>query len=224
MEERDSSFLIDLEKVKLEKQLQTEKALEQLIGSFISYIDNEVNIREMVRAKQIFSHKTSISKVLLNEKSIKHHFNFWFGFDYITVIGSRLFDIFIRERKEMLSKPMLDLSGFLMLMYLQPVIIIGWKDNCLQYKSYFSSENRVEEGYWYPQTKLKLVQGKLTFIRVIQAGGKKAIIGPPIIVDETWRYEVELQLDDLKKYNQSRHRKYLKEHGIDYLTYEYREG
>ncbi|MCD8509991.1 MAG: hypothetical protein LRY73_09075 [Bacillus sp. (in: Bacteria)] len=149
MEKREASFIIDLQKVKIEKQQQTEKALNELLESFFRYLDKEVNIREKVRAREIFFYKTSLSKESIDDPTIAMHFKFWFGFDYVTVIGSRLFDIFIREKKKALSKPMLDISGFLMLMYLQPVTIIDSDSISLRFKSLLSAEDVTTEGCWF---------------------------------------------------------------------------
>ncbi|MCD8509992.1 MAG: hypothetical protein LRY73_09080 [Bacillus sp. (in: Bacteria)] len=69
-----------------------------------------------------------------------------------------------------------------------------------------------------------MTKGTLALLRLNQVGSKVTIVGPPIVVDEIWKPEALYQLEELKKQHSSSIRKYLKEYGIDYLTYEMREG
>lgn len=215
--------MIDFQKVKEERQQYMDHSFLELYESFFDYIEKEANIREKVRAKQIFLHKTNLPKESLQEKTIAPHFEHWFAFDYVTVIGSRLFDIFIREKKGLLSKSMLDISGFMMLMYLEPVRIVHGDKRLITYKKLAGPPDLTFEGesFLFSQT---MIEGELAFVRTINVGYREKFIGPPIVIEKPKEGEVMNRLNEVMKQDLPAIRKYLKEHGIDYLRYQKREG
>ncbi len=97
-----------------QKQTEADQALHELYESYFSWLEKNTNLREKVRAKHIFKEKTDMHPDKLNETSWLLQFEHWFAFDYVTVIGSRMFDLFVRKNQGYMTKKMLELSGLIM--------------------------------------------------------------------------------------------------------------
>ncbi|MBU9713722.1 hypothetical protein [Evansella tamaricis] len=214
MNKKQMTFLVDFQQIKQNKQQVMEQSLSELYSMFFDYMEQKVNIREKIRAKQIFFHKTKNSREQFSNV-IAPHFEHWFAFDYVTVIGSRMFDIFIREKKGTLSKSMLDLSGFMMLMALEPVKILEVNGKIIKYEKVFNKCKETASCYLFlPEVKKQ----DLVFIRILTVGTEKKIIGPIFAIDPP---RCNLIIEQINKVNeQGNLRKYLKEYGIDYLRYQ----
>ncbi|WP_088032985.1 hypothetical protein [Evansella clarkii] len=217
MDEKHASFIIDFETVKQQKQKYMENALMDLYEKLFTYIDKEANIREKVRAKQIFSHKTGIPAEYILEQDTALHFEHWFAFDYITVAGSRMFDLFVREKQEELTKPMLDLSGFMMLMALEPVHVKAVEDDNITFSGVLENFVEEREAVFFLKGSFNIQEGDTVFLRIVRAGFKNFIIGPPFSVDDGKATEILTEIRTAGK--EGRVRKYLKESGIDYLRH-----
>ncbi|UTR11424.1 hypothetical protein MM300_03580 [Evansella sp. LMS18] len=217
MDEKHASFIIDFETVKEQKQKHMENALMELYEKLFTYIDKEANIREKVRAKQIFSHKTGIPAEYILEHNTALHFEHWFAFDYITVTGSRMFDLFVREKQEELTKPMLDLSGFMMLMALEPVHIKAVEDDEIIFSGALDSSGGEREAVFFLKSSFSIKEGDTVFLRIVRAGFKNFIIGPPFAVADSDVADILSEIKTAGK--EGRVRKYLKESGIDYLRH-----
>ncbi|MBU9721088.1 MULTISPECIES: hypothetical protein [Bacillaceae] len=215
MERKQSFFLIDFEKVKQEKQAHIERSLFDLYTHFFEYMEQHTNIREKVRAKKLFSHKTKIDILdIETDNVIGAHFEHWFAFDYITVVGSRMFDLFVREKKGDLTKSMLDLSGFFMLMSLEPVQIDEVTGSTVVYNSYFSSTSDTAKFFLFSP---EVTAGDLVFMRVLNVGSVKKVIGPAFSIMKQRESEVLQEVMLLKQ--SKNYRTKMKENGIDYLRY-----
>ena len=213
---RHESFLIDFQQVKDKKQNHIERSLTELYELFFSYMEHEANIREKVRAKQLFAHKTKVPGELVLEQPNTLHFEHWFAFDYVTVIGSRMFDLFIREKKGELTKTMLDLSGFMMLMSLEPVRVKEVYDNSVIIESLYTGEIR-EANFFIIIPELK--KGEFSFVRTLRAGFKEMVFGPAFSIDAKNEGKVISELEKVYTSEDVTIKKYLKESGIDYFRY-----
>ncbi|WP_096189769.1 hypothetical protein [Evansella halocellulosilytica] len=213
MKNEKATFLVDFQKMKEKKQSDAENTLLDLYESLFQYIEKEANLREKVRAKHIFAHKVGIPKGEPMASDIHMHFEHWFAFDYITVVGSRMFDLFIRDKKETMSKKMLELSSFLLLMTFEPVRLQETEKNYVNYKSIITKENKQATPFIFP------IEGKyddIVLIRTVQTGFKQMMIGPTIPLNDHGAALITKKLENHQ--NSVIHkRKYLKEYGIDYL-------
>ncbi len=221
MAKRRTSFVVDFNKLRSEKQSKSEQALMDVYDLFFTYIENNANLREKVRAKHLFKHKTQQPKEQAFDKLMNLHFEHWFAFDYVTVIGSRMFDLFIRDQKEAFTKPMLDLCGHLMLMTLEPVKIMKYDHTKIEVKRLMTGEI----DYVYPFLFSPVVEtGNVAFMRIAPVGFKQKVIGPVFTVYGKEENRVNTQIADaIRKTDdpnqQVRLKRFMKEYGIDYLRY-----
>ncbi|MEC2078246.1 hypothetical protein [Metabacillus fastidiosus] len=89
--------VIDLQEHRINKEVRLEKAMIDHYEQLMLYIKHRVNIREKVRAKVIFSEKVgckSSSKFNTLEEQL---FLNWFAFDYTTVQGLTIYQIFLKH-------------------------------------------------------------------------------------------------------------------------------
>ncbi|ADU31523.1 hypothetical protein [Evansella cellulosilytica] len=212
-----SSVLVDFQEVKADKQSRLIHAFIELYSALFSYIEQEANIREKVRAKALFSKQTEITfESITKNKSVAPHFEHWFAFDYITIIGSRIFDLYLREQKHTLTKEMLEISSFMLLMYLHPVKLISKNDKSLQYIDIFQGNKIDAETFLF---ELRAEEGDIIFLRCLQVGFQKMIIGPSFIIDKQWKEVVMNELMTINDLEEGAIRKYLKENGMKYYKY-----
>ncbi|MDG5787038.1 hypothetical protein QA612_05995 [Evansella sp. AB-P1] len=214
MGNEERSSVINFQKLKEEKQYEIEKSFFQLYESLFSYIEEEANIREKVRAKQLFSHHLNLSNHDIYDKTVAGHFEHWFAFDYVTVIGSRMIDLFIRKKYEDFTKPMLDLSGFMLLSYLEPIHILDKNEKKVKFNRLFEQSTVEGETFLFSH---QFNPGDLAFVRTMNIGFKVMIIGPSFIINKSMEKEIKNHIEKVYKQGKDQMRKYLKEHGIDYL-------
>lgn len=218
MQRRKAEFLVDLQKVKKNKQKVIQNTFVDLYDWMFTFVQYEANLREKVRAKHLFCHKLGLDNNKELDPSLQVHFEHWLLFDYVTVVGSRLFDLFVRAKKSDMSKQMLELSGILMLTHLELFQVHDNKDDTVSVHPIFDETNKIIEASPYlfePDVKV----GDLVFMRISMVGFEKRIIGPTTVLAPPFEEKI---IEELKSvYNQGRpeYRRYLKEYGVDMLKY-----
>ncbi|PYZ97167.1 hypothetical protein CR205_00770 [Alteribacter lacisalsi] len=218
---KKTSFIIDFQKLRNEKQAKAEDSLTEVYDLFFTFIERQANLREKVRAKRLFSHKVNYPENQVFDRWIQLQFEHWFAFDYVTVIGSRMFDLFVREHRHQLSAPMLDLCGHLMLMSLEPAEVTGkGSGGNVKVKRLVNNEMMEVTSFL---SDLRGEEGDLVFMRFVPVGFKTFAAGPAFTVAREEKKQVTAQLEGLltekRKDSPAAVTRYMKEYGIDYLRY-----
>jgi len=217
MQRRKAEFLIDLQKVKMNKQKVMEHTFTDLYDWMFTFVQSEANLREKVRAKHLFCHKLGLDNKIELDPSWQVHFEHWLLFDYVTVVGSRLFDLFVRKKKKEMPKQMLELSGILMLMHLEAFRVHDVKDQSISVSSLFDPEKRDEVSPYLFKSDVK--ENDLVFMRISSIGFHKRIIGPTAVIDPSFEDKIIEKLKLVHNQGQPEYRRYLKEYGVDMLKY-----
>ncbi|WP_416151526.1 hypothetical protein ACM26V_11345 [Salipaludibacillus sp. HK11] len=218
MERRKTEFLVNLEKVKKNKQKVMYETFSDLYDWMFTYVQSEANLREKVRAKHLFCHKLGLDNKKELPPSLQLHFEHWLLFDYVTVVGSRLFDLFVRAKKDEMSKRMLELSGILMLMHLEPFRIRKVEGQEISCTPLFKPEGkRIEARPFLFKTEFE--EGKIVFARISTIGFEKRIIGPSALILPMYEEQIIDKLNGIYNQGHQEFRRYLKEYGVDMLKY-----
>ncbi|AOM82138.1 hypothetical protein [Salisediminibacterium beveridgei] len=217
MERKKMEFVIDHERVLQEQEKRMMRLFHELYEELFLYIEHDTNLREKVRAKHTYRYRTGLPDhfPLPDEEQI--YFENWFAFDYMTVTGARIFDLFIRSQQGLLSRHMLELAGVLMLMHLQPVRVHSVDSEMAVLSPAFNDDKR-----WEVRTHLNqspLTPGALVFARITQLGATRMIVGPAFTISEEHETEVLEKLISVYDQGDSSFRKYMKEFGIDFRKY-----
>ncbi|MGJ9382347.1 hypothetical protein [Salipaludibacillus sp. CF4.18] len=220
MKGKKAEFIVDFSRVKEDKQKRIHNNFTELYAWMFTYLQSEANLREKVRAKHLFRHKLGLPKDAVLTDDLQVHFEHWLLFDYVTVIGSRVFDMFVRAKKNELSKQQLEICGIMMLMHLEPIQIIEKKKNKIMYTPLFETKNKQIEAtpYLFPG---KFHEGDLVLSRVLKMGIENKLIGPSIQVSPSYYKDVVKRLEKNYAEGPSVYRRYLKEYGIDMLQYKH---
>lgn len=218
MKGKKAEFIVDLQRVKEEKQKRIHDSFTDLYIGMFTYVQSEANLREKVRAKHLFRHKLGLPKDAVLTEDLQVHFEHWLLFDYVTVIGSRIFDMFVRAKKNELSKQQLEICGIMMLMHLEPIQIIEKKNKKIMYTPLFETKNKQIEAtpYLFPG---EFLEGDLVLSRILKMGVENKIIGPSIQISPNYYKDVIKRLETNYREGPTLYRRYLKEYGIDMLQY-----
>lgn len=217
MERKKMEFVIDYDRVLEEQQKRMKRLFHDLYEELFLYIEHDTNLREKVRAKHTYRYRTELPDhyPLPDEEQI--YFENWFAFDYMTVTGARIFDLFIRSQQGVLSRHMLELAGILMLMHLQPVRVHSVEGDKAVMSPAFDDEK-----HWNvdcQMTSEPLKPGALVFARITQLGSTRMIVGPAFTISEEHETYVLDKLSSIYDQGDSSFRKYMKEFGIDFRKY-----
>ncbi|WP_198508969.1 hypothetical protein [Bacillus sp. FJAT-44742] len=204
-----------------QKQTEADQALHELYESYFSWLEKNTNLREKVRAKHIFKEKTDMHPDKLNETSWLLQFEHWFAFDYVTVIGSKMFDLYVRKNQGYMTKKMLELSGLIMTSAIQP---------------FQTTVNERERGFvkgvdpvtgikltvysldWLPLGDLK--EGDYSLLRYIRCGFRDTLIAPPAPIKNAKQAFVIQQMKEQHGLHENlQWLRFLKEGGVSYLAY-----
>ncbi|MGO4888749.1 hypothetical protein ACJ2A9_13385 [Anaerobacillus sp. MEB173] len=215
--------IIDFNLLRKEKQQIADRTLCSLYEEYFSYLETSINLREKVRAKHMFYHKVGVPFQELHHTKWKLQFEHWLAFDYVTVMGHRMFDQFIREYSHQLPKPMLEMSSFLFLMTLEPILIEKVNDrHKIEGRNPLFGKSSEIQSLHFPFT--DITKGDLIFLRQTRAGFKQVAIGPHTKIKklDSNRLMQLIQADYEKVNKRKPHtswRAFLKEFGIHYLKF-----
>ena len=217
MKGKKTEFMIDFNRLKKRKQYELHQIFADLYEGLFHYIETEANLREKVRAKEIYRYKTGLKKDQMMTKEEEVQFEHWFAFDHITVIGSRMFDLFVRERQGEMSQRMLEMAGILMLMHLQPYRVLNVEEDGITAVPLYQPDRRE---ILIPFMSHPLPEeSDLIMARTMKIGFEKKLIGPAFSIDSKWENYVTERLAAAHEQGQLAYRKYLKEYGIDFRKY-----
>lgn len=217
MKDKKMEFVIDADRVRAEQEKRLIKLFTELYEDLFSYIEHDTNLREKVRAKHTYRYRTGLPDHFPLPEDELIYFQEWFAFDYITVSGARIFDLFVRNNQGVFNRHMLELAGVLMLMHLQPVRITGKNAQHLLVSPAFEAEKE-----WHVESNQDLNQlntGDLIFARITQVGSRRLIVGTPFTIAPEQEAIVLEKLSGIYQQGDSSFRKYMKEFGIDFRKY-----
>ncbi|MCA1032381.1 hypothetical protein LCL95_15205 [Bacillus timonensis] len=116
--------IYDYRSLRIAKQREAEHVIVGLYTKFKKHLDRNSNIREKVRAKHLFREKINWPGNEPFTKEITNLFEDWFAFDYITIQGLTMLQLYIKDHKRDFSEQELFYSALLLTAVLEPVIII----------------------------------------------------------------------------------------------------
>ncbi|MFB4163059.1 hypothetical protein ACE1TI_04270 [Alteribacillus sp. JSM 102045] len=211
--------LPDFKEYRKRKQQKADSDLRNLLQSYHKWLAVNTNLREKVRAKHLFSQKTGCLMLELEEVPWKLYFEDWFAFDYITIIGTRLFDMFVKEKAEQLSPAEKQLSGLILTAALEPYQLIEKEEGALVAKSWLKKEKI--ELTMGPAASASLHFSASHFLaRFIRCGFENRIISPVIPLRllhkdqaENWRKTVQGKEEEHQRL------RFLKENGVRLIAY-----
>lgn len=216
MKGRKTEFLINMAQVKNEKQKRSEETFADLYAWMFSYLQDEANLREIVRAKHLFRHKLDLNQETAFSEELQVHFEHWMLFDYVTIVGSRMLDLFIRSKKADMSRQMLEMGGILMLMHPEPVRVIEKRDKTFILEPLFQGKYTEAVPHLF---KPEATAGDLMLTRMATIGFKKMMVGPPAVVSSDRRTTISDELETEYDKGYASYRRFLKEYGVDMLRY-----
>ncbi|ADH98778.1 hypothetical protein [Salisediminibacterium selenitireducens] len=217
MKDKKMEFVIDADRVRAEQEKRLVKLFTELYDDLFSYIEYDTNLREKVRAKHTYRYRTGLPDHFPLPEDEMIFFQEWFAFDYVTVSGARIFDLFVRNNQGVFNRQMLELAGVLMLMHLQPVRITGKNSKHLLVSPAFEAEKE-----WHVESNQDLAQlntGDLIFTRITQVGSRRLVVGTPFTIAPEQEAPVLEKLSGIYQQGDSSFRKYMKEFGIDFRKY-----
>ncbi|MFC4737585.1 hypothetical protein ACFO4L_13360 [Bacillus daqingensis] len=216
MPERKATFMINFEEMKREKQEAYHREAEDLYEWLFHFLERDLNMREKVRAKHMFRDLCGFQTETVLTREEELHAEHWMLFDYITVIGSRPFDLFIRSHSSELTPKMKETAGMMMLMHLAPyrVLHTSGSEHLL---SPFQEEREIAvRAVGSPQ---QAEAGELILARVAQVGFEKTMVGPCIRIDPKHEEKVLEKLRYFEAKGRKSYHRFLKETGISFLQY-----
>ena len=205
----------DFDAYRRRKQAQADQELGELMATFHDWASYHVNLREKVRAKHIFSEIVSLPKEIIDGSPWEKVFEDWFLFDYVTIIGTRNVDMFLKKEATKLKPAQTQLGAIILTAGLEPYRILKKKGNMMEA---VKTDNGQTKQF---KTVDRSVTSEYFVCRSIQCGYKDRMISPYIPIDppqeeiKKWRQE----LADREKDNQQF--RFIKEYGIRWLRFAY---
>lgn len=133
-----------LEAYKLQKQIQGEESAKELIQTVEAFTERYANIREKVRAKDLFRKLLKIPSDSPLSSVHEQLFSEWFLFDYMTAQGLTMFNLFLKNHRQQLPEPKLILGALFLTSVFEPVQIVGVSvhQKEIKVKEFYSKEVR----------------------------------------------------------------------------------
>ncbi|MGM7720813.1 hypothetical protein [Metabacillus sp. Hm71] len=89
--------IIHFQELRKEKEHQLSSFICQHAASLHNYVARDVNIREKVKAKHIFSEKVGCIPTAIFSKMEEQLFLDWFAYDYVTIRGTTIYQTFVEQ-------------------------------------------------------------------------------------------------------------------------------
>jgi hypothetical protein len=88
--------IVYLQNLRQEKENQIVSFVTKHISAVHAYVERQVNIREKVKAKHIFSEQILSEKGVVFSSLQEKLFNDWFTYDYVTISGMTIYQSYIK--------------------------------------------------------------------------------------------------------------------------------
>ncbi|SDH31068.1 hypothetical protein SAMN05192534_1047 [Alteribacillus persepolensis] len=207
----------DFNEYRKRKQQQMDRELDTLLRTFQQWLVYHTNLREKVRAKHLFSEKTGCSLERIEQQPWHHYFTDWFMFDYITIIGTRLFDMFIKEQMKDLTRAQVQLSGVILTAALEPYTFVQTGENGVKAVSWANNETVYLTTL--PSSSISLERMYPYFLtRSVWCGFENRLISPavPLMMSNEAKEWSQAIKEKEEKHQRLR---FMKEHGVMLLSY-----
>ncbi|MCP3741115.1 hypothetical protein [Rossellomorea sp. BNER] len=214
MSEKD--FLVHLNSYRKKKLQLAIKQGMNLYNESLRFLDREVNIREIVRAKMLFYEKfhIAVDKGLTSTK-IKDTFQHWLLFDYKTIKGQSIFYQYLYSKVSKASEPTRVLGALFLTAPWQPVKLIEQSNEHLVVRSFLNDEYMFVMKEPYKQF---IKPDQYLFMRSIPVQSNHMLIGPVYGVKEKGLMEDLLEdYNELISDSENAWRSFLKENAVHYI-------
>lgn len=202
--------IVYLHNLREEKENQLVSFVSQHVSAAHTYVEREVNIREKVKAKHIFSEQISLEKGVVFSSLQEKLFNDWFTYDYVTISGMTIYQSYIKNENG--QKHPLDsvVHALFMASVLEPFKVIKTVGENIHAKKLLTGEECVIK----TDRKVEEVDpSSILFLRSIPLlDGQLCVSDMFIQQDHTL---IDLLLREFKKSNES-WRTFLKKYSIKY--------
>ncbi|MDQ0272210.1 hypothetical protein [Cytobacillus purgationiresistens] len=183
---RDHSIL-NLNEYRALKQAQGERSINHLHSLAMDFINQHVNIREKVRAKHLFRKKLELPPEEALSEQLQVIFLDWFMFDYKTVQGLTIFNLFIKYRTLCLKEYELIQAALCLSAVMEPLEIAHIsKDGKVSVKEADGKAASLQISSMNP---LNLQQGAVLLLRKVPGVYHDIVIGPVIHLKAADRLE-----------------------------------
>ncbi|OAS88751.1 MULTISPECIES: hypothetical protein [Metabacillus] len=156
--------IIHFQTLRKEKEDRLSTYVFQHATMIKSYVDRQVNIREKVKAKYIFSEKVGCERSSVFTKIEEQHFLDWFTFDYLTIKGTTNYQSFVDYSSN--NRHSLDavVHAFFMASVLEPFKVIKSNDSHIHAEKLLTGERCIIKTL----SKSKMVNGEdIIFLRSV---------------------------------------------------------
>ncbi|PSL44544.1 hypothetical protein B0H94_108157 [Salsuginibacillus halophilus] len=213
--------VVNFERLRNDKQQKADEALLSVYHHFFDWLQTGANLRDKVRAKHMFKTIASIDPDEMVRETSRFQFEHWFAFDYSTIIGAHLFDLFIRQESQALTSQELETSGVIMTTALE-LFQIEHVDHegCMTGKYPLTGEERTITPtplFAGELQKLNISEG-LCLLRTVQNGFSPRLLTPPAPIQEDYTDTVIDHLQALRP--EKVHRQtFMRKNSLYYLSF-----
>ncbi|MFE8703392.1 hypothetical protein ACFYKX_22785 [Cytobacillus sp. FJAT-54145] len=159
------------------KQNQGEYNAKGLIRKVMEFTERNANIREKVRARNLFRNLIGLSEEQIFSPNQEKAFTEWFLYDYQTIQGLTMFSLFLRKYHQHLTEPELIQGALFLTSVFEPVQIeeIYPEKNELFVSEVFSGKQCL---LFYEKADFSSIsKGDLYFVRKISIIKRDLVIG-----------------------------------------------
>lgn len=200
------SDFINFTTLRKEKQKGSDEALLQFYDAMMNDFQTFPSIREKVRARHIFQLEMNLEQQEEIERNWRNHFDHWFIFDYVNVIGTTLFQQYTKKKIVAVKEYERHMLGLLLALLFQPYEYV---ENLSEQEIIVQSiDSGVKKNVLLPGKDNTLFQrGELLWMRIAKSAFHCVSIGPMMTVPTSKK---ELILYSLQKRQQQFFRKHPK--------------
>ncbi|TYR82101.1 nicotinate phosphoribosyltransferase [Priestia megaterium] len=204
--------IINFKEIRVQKQLQSDHAIQRFYDEYLFFVNRYTNIREKVRASHLFRERMGVSHDAELSAQMEDLFLQWFAFDYVTIQGQTLFQQFLREQVSKQHASFLIQGALFLTSVLEP-IVVSKVPNSFFLKGQIPLTNK--------QAIIKDVRGRFIDIQLGQAVWCRKIksIGYDVLIGSFFVQDAKIieQLHhSFDKKSKMTWRAFLKNYAIDY--------
>ena len=203
----------DIQRYRQRRQAEADRRLEGLLAAFKAWKDENTNLREKVRAKHLFAEQTGLAVEQVEKKPWDMLFEEWFSYDYVTIIGTHLFDMFLKQTLSARTRMDLQLGGLL--------LTASWLPVELNEKNYWvravgkqEFSNRLQQ-----DAALEPVASTTWLVRTARVGFEDTRLGQAVPLRPAGEDFQALMLEAEKAYQKEEHIRWHKEKGASWLQF-----
>lgn len=203
--------IIDFEAIRKEKEEQLLTLTLEHASQLQNYINKNVNIREMVKAKHIFNAKVERNRSVPFSSLEDLLFQDWLKHDYLTIRGTTIYQEFIHQFSKANGIHPLQqvLHALFMASVLEPFKVIKFEEHHIYAEKILTGE----QAFIYVTSPLEITTNKIVFFRSIPIFTQLLCISDLFAVDEEKMNKFFL---DFHK-SQDSWRTFLKKNAIKYV-------